>query len=456
MPAQAHRAGIYVRISDDREDLRAGIGRQEQDCRALARRRDEDVVEVYAENDTSAFKRRKVTLPDGTKALRVIRPEFRRALADLQAGRIDTLIGYDLDRVVRDPRDLEDLIDICEQTGRAAVSATGSLQLENNAGITMARVAVAMANQSSRDTARRVSRARAQAATEGRWSGGGRRAYGYTADRQTTVAAEAEVVAGIAADVLAGMSLNAIANRLNDEEAPTVSGRPWTGRSVRSVVTKPAVAAKLVHQGVIVGDAPWPPILDEETWNRVCLELSSSTPRQTNQLTHWLSGVLVCGLCGMHLRANGGRYWCGNNGARGMTGCGKISIVAEPTERAIERLIWGRARSTRAKRTPVRSVARDDSQLTELAALWGAQEITLAEYRAAREQILARSTPPPAPVVPAWVGPDLRQQWPSLSATAKRRVALAYLQGVVVRPSISTRWDEGRLEPQWWGSAQRS
>ncbi|MFF8374275.1 recombinase family protein [Streptomyces lydicus] len=40
----------------------------------------------------------------------VLRPESRQVLADLAHGVIDGVIFYDLDRLVRQPRDLEDLL----------------------------------------------------------------------------------------------------------------------------------------------------------------------------------------------------------------------------------------------------------------------------------------------------------------------------------------------------------
>ena len=446
------RAGLYVRISEDRDDLAAGVGRQEQDCRALAKARGWDVAEVYTENDTSAFKRRTVTLPDGTRARRVVRPEFRRLLADLADGTITALVGYDLDRIARDPRDLEDLIDVVEDTGHPAVSATGSLDLP--AGITLARVAVAMANQSSRDTARRVARARQGAAENGRWAGGGRRAYGYTADRTAVITSEADTIASIAADVLAGKSLYAITERLNTDNVPTASGAPWSPRAVRGVVTKPTVAGKLVHKGEIVGDAPWPAILDEDTWTRVCEELSTRTPRATNQLTHWLTGILRCGHCGLPLRGNGGRYWCGNTASRGQKGCGRISITAAPTEELVRDLVLTRVKHVRARPARAANVAPDDTQLRELAKMWGNGEMTLAEYREARAAIVARLTEqaaPKAPPLPAWVGPQLAEQWDDLDATARRRVASTLIDGITVRPAAGRVFDPDRLDVHWRG-----
>lgn len=60
-------------------------------------------VKVYRENDTSAFKKRKVVKPDGSIDWIVLRPEFRQLLADLDNGVIDGVIFYGLARLVHQP-----------------------------------------------------------------------------------------------------------------------------------------------------------------------------------------------------------------------------------------------------------------------------------------------------------------------------------------------------------------
>jgi site-specific DNA recombinase len=54
---------------------------------------------VYEENDTSAYKKRRVVLPDGTVVWRVIRPVWQRMLADLRTGVIQAAWVADLDRL---------------------------------------------------------------------------------------------------------------------------------------------------------------------------------------------------------------------------------------------------------------------------------------------------------------------------------------------------------------------
>jgi site-specific DNA recombinase len=260
------RAVLLVRISDDKAQDAKGVGRQEQDGRALGERLGWGIAEVIVENDTSAYKRRKIKLPDGSSALRTVRPGFRSAIDKLASGERDGLLAYDLDRVARDPRDLEDLIDVVESRHPRipVASVTGSLRLDDDGGVAMARVMVAIANKSSRDTARRVARKHEELAKEGKWNGGGFRGYGFSTEGHAILEEEADILREIGARILGdwdgwtakqraaidpevGESLNSIAADLERRKVPSATGVPWSGRSVGSVISKPSVAGLRVH-----------------------------------------------------------------------------------------------------------------------------------------------------------------------------------------------------------------
>lgn len=82
-------AAIYCRISHDPSGERLGVQRQEDDCRAEASRRNWGLAGVYVDDDRSAFNTRKP------------RPEYQRLLADIQAGEIDGVMIWRLDRLHR-------------------------------------------------------------------------------------------------------------------------------------------------------------------------------------------------------------------------------------------------------------------------------------------------------------------------------------------------------------------
>lgn len=399
-------AALLLRISDDRAGDAAGVGRQELDGRRHAERLGWEVGEVFIENDTSAFKRRTVTLPDGSTAQRVVRPEFRRLLEAMAHGEIDGLIAYHLDRVARDPRDLEDLIDVVESTGIPVESVTGSLRLSSDADITMARIGVAIANQSSRDTRRRIKRKHEELAEQGKYGGGGARRFGFEADGVTVREPEAETLRWAAARVLEGWTVSRVARELDAQGVRPVKAARWASRSLTDQLRSPRVAGMRVHRGEVVGPAAWEPILDRDTWEAVVATLAARANGKVQpRLRRWLNGVLFCGLCGHGLSGNstvgGGRhrYWCSHY--RG-DGCGKITVDGAGAEAEVSRQVLeylSRAdvvaslasASSSAGQSRARSdIAEDEKQLKELSRMWAEKRITLAEYAEAREIIKER------------------------------------------------------------------
>jgi len=338
---------LYVRISDDPEGTEKGVDRQETDCRAYAQAQSMTVVEVFRENDTSAFKQRTITLPSGEKVRRVVRPKFRAMLQMLAARDADVMIAYDLDRAVRDPRDLEDLIDAKVLHGFMVTSTTGSLRLDSDADIAMARVLVAMANKSSADTARRVKRAARQQAIEGKWHGG-RAPYGYVMGEATlTIIPErAALVTEAATRVLAGESVYMITRTWNERGERTISGGLWNESLLVRILANPALKGVRSYRPVrpdgsqnrkeepeLLTQGNWPPILDPETWDKVNAVLDERNARHKAGTGHKrvypFSGIIRCGSCGTAMRRQGPAYVC-LNGQRGV--CSRRINAAEITE----------------------------------------------------------------------------------------------------------------------------
>jgi site-specific DNA recombinase len=360
MPDAPCCAVVYTRISDARAEVNdntsghgrrrratsTGVEDQEKRCCELAQRLGWAVGRVIVENDISAFKRRKIALPDGRRELRTVRPGWREMLDLLASGRADGLIALDLDRSARDPRDLEDLIDVVEsRSPRIPVeSVTGSLRLANDADITMARVMVAVANKASRDTARRVAAARQRQAAYGRY-GGGTRAFGYERDGKTVLPKEAAEIVKAARAILAGVSLREVTADLRRRGVPTVHGGPWHTSTVRGVLLSPRSAGIKIYHGQEVGKAEWPAILEESTWRGVVAILTDparrTAPPVTSPSPKWLLSLIAnCGVCGQTVSVGGGRKNNPSYVCRGTTS--HMRRVARPTEDFVSRIIIAR------------------------------------------------------------------------------------------------------------------
>jgi site-specific DNA recombinase len=315
---------IYLRLSDAR--IEEALSGREARLRDEAARRGWTVDEVVIENDTtddgrllpaSAFKKRRIRTLDGRVKLRVIRPKFRLELDRLAAGRIGALLAEDLDRVCRDPRDLEDLIEACELSGGSAVAISGSLSLTNGGTSNeraWARNMVNMAQKASEDTGRRVRDRRVELA--GQSYGGGLRPYGYQIDNRTEKfhrtlvvdEVEAAELRRVAAEVLRGITLAACARDLRERRVATARGGTWTPELLVHVLAKPAIAGLARKDGALV-EAPWEPILPRETWERLCGLFDERRGRNGNEPRWLLSGFAVCGVCGSPVKANGhGQY----------------------------------------------------------------------------------------------------------------------------------------------------
>lgn len=78
-------------------------------------------------------------------------------MADLANGVLDGLVSYDLDRVARQPRDLERLIDVYDSNPKLIFATIKSdYDLSEPDDLLKARIMVSMAHKSSADTARRI------------------------------------------------------------------------------------------------------------------------------------------------------------------------------------------------------------------------------------------------------------------------------------------------------------
>jgi DNA invertase Pin-like site-specific DNA recombinase len=282
-------AAIYVRISQDRGGAGLGVERQETECRALADRLGWTVVEVYCDNDLSAFNGRK-------------RPAYEQMLTDIEAGTITGVIAWHPDRLHRRLAELERYISVCEAHGVENQTVTAGIwDLSTPSGRMVSRTLGTAAAYESEHKSERIKAARIQQARNGRHHGG-IRCYGYQKDGMTVVPGEAAEIVSACKLVAEGASLRSIVADMNARGVSTVTGkRRWTSQQLRQTLRSPRIAGYSTHKGVIVGTAAWPAIVaDEALWRNVEKILGDDN-RQTNgggNAPRWLgSGVYFC-TCG--------------------------------------------------------------------------------------------------------------------------------------------------------------
>jgi DNA invertase Pin-like site-specific DNA recombinase len=227
----------YRRISSDRDGQQLGVRRQLADCEALAARKGWEVAERYVDDDVSAYSGRP-------------RVAYRRTLDDIRFGEIDAVVVWHLDRLHRQPKELEEFFEVCEGAGvRWMASVTGDVDLATHDGQFMARILGAVARKESDDKSRRLKRKALELAEAGRRSGGGTRGYGYEAAGRTIRPDEAAVIRDCAERFLAGESLHSLCTSLSDAGIPTVTGKPWRTVVLRRMLASGRISGQREHHG---------------------------------------------------------------------------------------------------------------------------------------------------------------------------------------------------------------
>jgi len=298
------KAAVYARISSDPHDTALGVTRQTKDCQELTARRGWDVHRVYVDNDVSATSGKP-------------RPQYLEMMAALRAGQMTALVCWDVDRLTRSPRELEDVVDLPEQHGVALASVGGDIDLATPQGRLTARIKGSVARHESEQLARRIRRKMTERAEAGAPAPHGRVAYGWRREYQHDEAgrvvgsrdvvddAAARVVRDAAAAVLAGESIRAITARLAAADAPRPTSQPWSTSTLRNLLMRERNTGLIVHQGQVIGRGNWQPILDEDTHQRLRAVLCDPARRTTpasSAVKYLLSGLARCGVCGGPMR----------------------------------------------------------------------------------------------------------------------------------------------------------
>lgn len=330
------RVGVYARISDDIAGLGLGVERQADDGRSVANMRGWEVAYVASDNDISAYKN-------------VVRPEFERLLTDLEAGVIDGIVAYDLDRFARKPSDLERAIAIYDRRGGVFATVQGDIDLSSPDGRTMARVMVAFANKASMDTSRRVKRKHLELAQKG-VPVGGNRPFGYKADKRTIDPVEAQLIRHAVGQILGGVGLHTVCREWNERGITTTRGNAWVKAVLRHMLLSPRMAGYRVYQGHIATDAQgqpvraFEPILDEPTWETLCAYLTD--PARSGKHVHpggrkyLLSGIIRCGSCTKTMTGNANnKYDTFYYSCRNQQCPQPVGVSGPKTDKLVEKLV---------------------------------------------------------------------------------------------------------------------
>jgi DNA invertase Pin-like site-specific DNA recombinase len=461
---QTVRAAIYVRISKDDEGDLLGVGRQETDCRRLCEQKGWEVVELFVDDDISAWSGRP-------------RPAWLAMLKAISAGEVNAVAVYNLDRLHRRPKDLETFFETCDGAGvRDLACVTGDFNIATSDGKYFARTLGNVAAHASDRASERIKRKLDDVAAEGR-PHGGHRPFGYKVGGLALEEGEAALIREAAADVLKGAAVADIAREWNAAGATTPqSGGPWSVEVVRRLLARPRIAGLRVHRGEVVGPASWPAILDRATFEQLGAVLRTRGQQGRRGRPTMLGGLIRCGRCGQKMthdlvNKHGGRSWrCHKR--PGYANCGTVTCAAPPLEQLIIEAVMQRldtpelaralaAENGSADKTAADELADAEARLDELTDMFSSGQIDRRALLRARASLERRqraaqaslSRQRRATVLDAYAGRTgvLRESWDHLGLDKRRAILEAIVDHITIAPATRRGpfFDPERVDVTW-------
>jgi len=300
------QAAIYIRISKLKREL-LDAQRQQPPCEAFAKAQGWDVAEVYVDDGRSAWKRG------------VRRDNFERMLSDVRAGKIQAVISWQMDRLLRRVEDASAILAIAKQYGTIIANVDGTLDLGSASGRKKFYDLAVAAEYASDLSSERLKLKHSELKLEGKFSGGVR-PYGYDLEEYVYTdhtgrhikyhlvlnAEEAAVIEAAAKAVLEGRSVTSITKEWAAGNVRSTRGRLFLYTDVKELLQSPRIAGFRSADGKLV-KAEWQPIITQEMHEELREILGPPRQRGSNQGTarsYLLTGFVVCGVCGKPLRSH--------------------------------------------------------------------------------------------------------------------------------------------------------
>jgi site-specific DNA recombinase len=472
------RVFIYCRLS--RQGGRS-VERQEQDGLRLAAERGWEVAEVFKEWVSASEFSKKAR----KEWLRLI--ETIEGLEDeIKAGQEYAVILWMEDRSARHVVQAWEFVKACKSAGLTRIVLPSyEYDLADPEDEAKFMGEVLHAQREVAKMAKRIRRAKLEAAQNGERHAGGSREFGTVGVGKNKVSAaqaerERELIREAVDRFLAGDSLRGIVLDWFDRGIRTSTGKVFQNATLRQMLLSPRIAGYRVHHGKLY-PAQWEPIVTAEKWQALRtiltdperrVNLRGGTPR------YLLTGLVYCGICGKRMwgmrRRNYGKeqpasYACrpypeyGNCGGVRRSMAKVDALITEALFVAVENDALNQASQSvhgdgdDPARELYEQLAHDTGLLDRLEDKVAEELISSATAKRKRAEIERRMERTRAKLnqlgdrrVVASIPRNLRAEWENYSIDHRRAILRAVLNKVLIRPQGSGyRFDPDAIEPDW-------
>ena len=315
--AKPVRCAIYARVSTDQ-----GL---EQDFNSLDAQYDASQAYIRSQAHAGWTLLRAKYDDGGFSGGNIDRPALQQLLQDVQAGKIDVIVVYKVDRLTRSLADFAKLVELFDQHSVSFVSVTQQFNTTTSMGRLTLNVLLSFAQFEREVTSERIRDKISASKRRGLWVGG-MAPLGYdTKGRKITInEAEAEGVRTIFRSYVKLGSLNLLMADLRKRNVvtkvrglktgETVGGIPFTRGSLAHLLRNRFYVGQVEFKGEVLGGEQ-PPILDRDLFDAVQAKLDEQV--NNHKATRTRSEALLTGrifddrgnrMSPSHARKNGIKY----------------------------------------------------------------------------------------------------------------------------------------------------
>ncbi len=347
------RCAVYTRKSTD-EGL-------EQDFNSL------DAQREACENYIASQKQEGwILVPDryddgGFSGGTLERPALQRLLQDIEAGRVNCIVTYKIDRLSRSLMDFAKLVEVFDRHDVSFTSVTQSFNTSTSMGRLTLNVLLSFAQFERETTAERIRDKFAQSRKRGIWMGG-HPPLGYDVQDRKLVVNEEEakrvlkifkrfIQVGSATLLVKELREAGILSKTRTTAGGKIrSGRPLDKGTLYKILNNRTYLGEVVYKGESY-PGEHQAIVPLDLWDKVHVILAKNNRQRANrtrtQTKSPLKGIIRCGHCNRamrpsHTRKNGVlyRYYvCMNASKNSHADCPLSTVAAAQIEEAVFRRI---------------------------------------------------------------------------------------------------------------------
>ena len=211
------------------------------------------------------------------------RPALQRLLADVEAGKIDVIVVYKIDRLSRSLMDFARLVEVFDRKGVTFVSVTQSFNTTTSMGRLTLNVLLSFAQFEREVIGERIRDKFAASRKKGIWMGGWA-PFGYEVKNRKLLIDEAEaaIVRRIFETFAKGTPAVTIVRTLTAESVTNRYGKRLTKTALYKLLRNPVYVGEAVHKKVSY-PGEHEPIISRALWDKVRATLNQNARTRANR-----------------------------------------------------------------------------------------------------------------------------------------------------------------------------